>query len=239
MVSLRNVLLAAVTALAGATQVDAANVLVNGSFEDGPADNFSGYHRGPPPPTGWTALAGYEVPDQISNSYTQNGAGFQRLLLAYDGNRMIDPNGASATGGMFQDVSGLTVGSLATLTYYTGRWLQNSGGSLVASLIDASNGAVINSNTTVIIADPSAQSAQWMRMSFSALVPSSGILRVQFFGNSGSTSLGAPGLDAVSLDAAPIASAVPEPASWAVMIVGFGMVGATLRSARRPSVRAA
>jgi PEP-CTERM motif len=35
-------------------------------------------------------------------------------------------------------------------------------------------------------------------------------------------------IDAVSLDLAPL-SAVPEPASWALMIAGFGLVGASMR----------
>lgn len=34
-------------------------------------------------------------------------------------------------------------------------------------------------------------------------------------------------------------SAVPEPSTWAMMLVGFGMVGYGLRSRRKPSVRVA
>ena len=33
-------------------------------------------------------------------------------------------------------------------------------------------------------------------------------------------------------------NAVPEPATWAMMIVGFGAIGSTLRSARRRAVLA-
>lgn len=40
-----------------------------------------------------------------------------------------------------------------------------------------------------------------------------------------------PALDNVSIDA------VPEPATWAMMIGGFALVGGALRSARRRSVR--
>lgn len=37
------------------------------------------------------------------------------------------------------------------------------------------------------------------------------------------------GLDNVSLSAIPAGGVVPEPAAWALMIAGFGLVGATLR----------
>lgn len=39
-------------------------------------------------------------------------------------------------------------------------------------------------------------------------------------------------------DTAIAPTAVPEPASWAIMLLGFGVAGATLRSARRSSVAA-
>jgi hypothetical protein len=41
-----------------------------------------------------------------------------------------------------------------------------------------------------------------------------------------------PALDNVSITS----GAVPEPATWALMIVGFGAVGATLRSRRRQAI---
>lgn len=37
----------------------------------------------------------------------------------------------------------------------------------------------------------------------------------------------------VTASATPIAAAVPEPATWAMMLVGFGAVGFSMRSARR------
>ncbi|MFT3976389.1 MAG: PEPxxWA-CTERM sorting domain-containing protein [Sphingomonas bacterium] len=40
-----------------------------------------------------------------------------------------------------------------------------------------------------------------------------------------------------SVTATPIAAAVPEPATWALMIVGFGMVGAAMRRRSKTSVR--
>ena len=40
------------------------------------------------------------------------------------------------------------------------------------------------------------------------------------------------GLDNIRYDVRPLTSAVPEPTSWALMIVGFGVAGMGLR--RRP-----
>lgn len=45
-------------------------------------------------------------------------------------------------------------------------------------------------------------------------------------------------LDNVSLKAPVVSGAVPEPASWATMIAGFGLAGATLRSRRRGALLA-
>jgi len=49
----------------------------------------------------------------------------------------------------------------------------------------------------------------------------------------GGTGMGA-AFDNASLDASPLSvSAVPEPATWAMMIIGFGAAGSMVRSARR------
>ena len=47
------------------------------------------------------------------------------------------------------------------------------------------------------------------------------------------TTGGANGLVRLTFGAAPPAGAVPEPATWAMMIGGFGLAGGALRSARR------
>ena len=42
-------------------------------------------------------------------------------------------------------------------------------------------------------------------------------------------------LDNINLS--PTVAGVPEPTTWAVMLMGFGLIGATLRRARRPAIR--
>ena len=216
-------------ALIGAgAPASAANVLVNGSFESGPADNGPGYHRGAPAPDGWSGVGGYEIPDVIDAGYLQGGPPFLVLLTAQDGKKFLDTNGASPSGGLYQDVGGLLVGSDATLSYYVGQWAQNSAGSLVMSLIDPLTSAVLASQTTTIAFNNGVQQSSWQLLSLSALVPSSGSLRVQFTANSGSYDRGGPGLDTIALDAT-LASAAPEPASWVMMVGGFGLLGAAMR----------
>lgn len=217
-------------ALAGAAcclaaGAQAASLLTNGGFEDGPALNFGTYYRGPLAPTGWSVLAGYTAPDILSSAYVQSGGGFAQLLSAHGGNRYLDTNSASPTGGLYQDISGLAPGSLLTLSFWSGQWAQNSSGTLVASLMD---GATVLGGTTVVLPySPGATSASWTEYVVTAIAPTSGTVRVQFIGASGSTARGAPALDDVSLTVA--GAAVPEPGAWALMILGFGLAGGALR----------
>jgi len=228
---------AAVAAVASVTlasgQALAANLLTNGSFEGPPANNFAaGYYRGPLAPDGWQRVSGLEAPDILSNSYIQNGAGFQTLIGAQDGVRFLDMNGASPTGGLFQTVSGLTVGGTVTLDFWVARWAQNSSGTLTASLLDASNQGALASQVVTLAHLPNAVSSSWTQYTVSAVVPVSGTVKVQFAGNSGSSARGAPGLDNVSLTFVPDAGPVPEPGTWAMMILGFGMAGVLFRRRR-------
>lgn len=41
--------------------------------------------------------------------------------------------------------------------------------------------------------------------------------------------------DSMTVNIGPIASAVPEPSTWAMLLVGFGLIGATARYRRRHS----
>lgn len=215
----------------GVGPAQAANLLTNGGFEAGPVNNFAGYYRGPLAPDGWSRVAGFDAPDILSNSYVQTGAGFASLLGAQEGVRFIDANSASPTGGLFQDVTGLQAGALVTLGYYVGRWAQNSSGTLVASLLDPSTLISLSSQTTTLAHLPNAPSATWELYTLQTFAPASGSIRVQFTGNSGSRSRGAPAVDNVFLTTQAVGG-IPEPTTWALMIGGFGAVGAMLRRRR-------
>lgn len=224
---LKTLTCAAALAVLAATPAAAANLLTNGGFEAGPAANFGTYYRGPSAPDGWSPVAGLEAPDILSDAY-EGGSGFLVLLDPQEGDRFLDMNGASPTGGLYQDVTGLIAGGLVTLTYWAGQWAQNSAGDLGAALLDASNSSLLSSQLTSFAYNPGASTSAWTKYTLTTVAPSSGAIRVQFTGNSYSGARGAPGLDNVSLSAA----AVPEPTAWALLITGFGLSGAGLRRRR-------
>ncbi|MBN9063940.1 MAG: PEPxxWA-CTERM sorting domain-containing protein [Rhizobiales bacterium] len=198
--------------------------------------NASGYNRGGLP-TGWNAVPGFETPDIASSAYVQTGAGFAQLLGPQEGDRYLDMNGMSPTGAISQDVAGLVAGSAATLTFWASSWAQNSSGLLTASFIDPLTSAVIATTTLSFPYQPSAASSVWTEYTLSGLVPASGRLRVLFSGDSSSTARGAPGLDNVALMASTITTGVPEPSTWAMMLIGFaglGFAGYRKRAAVQP-----
>lgn len=206
---------------AGAAQ---ASGLLNGDFELGPISIGTGsnaYYRGIP--TSWTQIPGLDVVDIIENGYAQIPP---PLLLAQSGTHFLDMNGLGASGGITQDVAGLTPGEVMRLSLYTGQWATNSAGETVTfGLFDGSNGVLLNSFLITGI-----DGTGWTQHSLTAIVPGSGILRVQIAGNTGFQA--GPGVDNVTLTVDG-AGGVPEPTGWALMIIGFGGTGAVLRDQRR------
>ena len=82
---------------------------------------------------------------------------------------------------------------------------------------------------------PGATSPQFVTSSFSFRALGAGNARIAFYTDS-ADNIG-PLIDNVRLD---VTSAVPEPATWALMILGFGLVGGMMRgSSRRRAALAA
>jgi hypothetical protein len=211
-----------------------ASLLVNGGFEGGPPLNFGSYGRGIVP-AGWNSTGVVEIPDIISNAYVAAnsgaGGGFATYLYAQEGTQFLDMNGASTNGALYQDVSGLTPGASVTLTFWTGRWAQNSTGNLYATLLDPVANALLGGEHVFFDHQPSLSSGIWTQYSVTGTVGASGTVRVLFAGDSPATDRASLALDNVALT-----GSVPEPASWAMMIGGFGLVGGALR--RRGAGRA-
>lgn len=83
------------------------------------------------------------------------------------------------------------------------------------------------------LADTPGQSLTVHSLDFSALAPLS-----SFSWTPGAGTTGFLQFDNIRLDAV-AAGAVPEPASWALMMLGFGAIGGALRTRRRPALTAA
>jgi len=204
----------------------AANLITNGSFE---ADNFNaggGYRLGlvNNDVTGWYIPAGHGIYPWGLQNVNAFGAG-----PADTGNQWL-VLGQAGTANEFtiqQTVNGLTAGGSYTISWAAASELGCCAmGQLSFLAGSASSGS--------LFAAPNSGSywTQWGHYSLNFVANASSVT-FQFkdvMPNSSGYDLG---LDSVSLVGG---GAVPEPASWAMMIVGFGLVGVT---ARRRSVTVA
>jgi hypothetical protein len=149
-----------------------------------------------------------------------------------DGGAFVVLDGdSSANGPLQQLITGLTVGKAYTLTF---DWAAVQYRTRVGDTTDRIQYS-LGSDTfsTVTVANPSKKATGWFTVSHTFVANSSSEL-LSFL------SIGTPkGLPpAVVLDGVSLKGSVPEPASWALMILGaFGMGGA-LRARRRAALAA-
>ncbi len=205
--------LMASAALAFTGSAASAASIVNGSFEIGPAPGvFTTLGTGNTSITGWTVTAG--TIDYIGSYWT-----------AQDGLRSLDLAGNSP--GAISQTFATVIGQTYTISYWVGR---NPDGGLdprtgfidvggaQTQFIYSGSGDRTNMRWEREIFNFTATGASTM-LTFSADPQTAG----QFYG---------PALDNVSIG-------VPEPTVWALLILGFGVVGGALRrnAARRPQLR--
>lgn len=213
-----------IMAAAGAAAAS-TNLLTNGNFETGlTADQFGtglgAYSRGVP--AGWLQVPGRDTVDVIEDGYSQPGAGFQVLQLAHSSTHFLDMNGEFSNGGIYQDVTGLTEGDSVTLSLWSTQWVENSiNGRITYNIRDLSAGHLLLATGTVYV-----DGTPWTRSTLNAVVNGTQGVRIELLGDTDHQA--GPGLDDVSLTAG-----VPEPATWALMIAGFGGIGAILRRSRK------
>ncbi len=235
---------AAVLALTAATGAG-ANLATNGSFETGYVQQ-TGFGASFPSgvgPTGWTSANSnafnlYMDPTTATTTETVTRFGElgQKLSNAFtgaspDGGKFVVLDGDTGfNGALTQVINGLTIGAQYSVSFYwAATQLQNRTGDTTERL-DVTFGGVTQSTPTV--ANPSQGFQGWFSQAFTFTATSTSDV-LSFL------SVGSPnGLPPVALLDGVNVSAVPEPATWGMLIAGFVMVGAAARR-RRPMAVAA
>ena len=214
------------------------NLVTNGNFETGysVSTEFNTGFNAASGPTGWTSAApGFNLyldPTTATtvDAISQYSSEQQRLAPSFTG---ASPAGGyfvaldgdvNANGALSQLLSGLTVGKKYDVSFYwAATQLSNRSGETTERL-DVSFGGTTQSTAT--ITNPSQGFSGWQGETFS-FIAGAATQTLSFL--SVGTPTGLPPmavLDGVSV------TAVPEPATWALMLAGFGMVGFAVRRRR-------
>ncbi len=211
----------------GAAQAQ-AQTISNGGFEGGPG-RFDNQSVG----VGSTAIPGWTI---VNGSNSTTGGGKEIAWLgdgAYGFNTpfgtdyldLTGYSGSTGDSGVSQTIA-TVVGGAYTLSFYLGG--MQGYGPISANVYAGSQFATISDPITNGIA---AGSTLWTQQTFSFVATSINTTVSIIGNNSGQDFIG---LDNVSISGEVVSpGAVPEPASWAMMIMGFGMISVGLRHRQR------
>jgi hypothetical protein len=218
-------LLAASAATVAALPAAANNLIVNGDFESpgAPAGSLTLLGGGSTALTGWNVTGPADNAIYIINTtYTEPNA----LFTAESGSNSLDITGSfnsGPTSGVNQDVT-TVVGQKYRLSF----WVGNQDGSDNPNYLSPSTvNLSIDGGPTIAEtnANTSTHVINWEE--FTDTFTATGTTTNISFLNGTPLTDAEGGLDNVSL------TAVPEPASWAMMLVGFGGLGVAMRGRRR------
>ncbi len=209
--------IAAVAAVAAVALVPAsanAAVFMNGSFEGGTLTNTSFTTV---PGGNATAINGWVV---TGDSVDYIGS----YWMAQDGSRSIDLNG-NAQGGI-QQTFDTVVGQLYNISFWLAGNTDNS--PVIKSVLVGATGAASSIFTFDTTGFSAPSNMGWKNYNYQ--FAATGTSTTLSFASNSAGAFGA-ALDNVSV------SAVPEPATWAMMLLGIGLIGGAMR--RRITVRPA
>jgi choice-of-anchor C domain-containing protein len=190
-----------------------AAAFVNGGFESNscgvPSGSFGTLGTGSNCITGWTVSSGSI---DLINGYWE----------AQEGTHSVDLAGNSP--GSISQTFDTIIGQLYSVDYFLSG---NPDGGDIAKLgvVSAIDGGIVQSATFLGLQGTSRQDMNYIGYNFT-FTATGAATTLSFASDTSEGAFGA-ALDAVSV------SAVPEPTTWAMMLGGFGMVGYSMRAARR------
>ena len=166
--------------------------------------------------SGWTSSGNVAVG---TVPYFGLGSGaYGSYLAAFNG-------GNTTPNGVLSQAIGTTAGALYNFAFNYG--VTNGGGqSLLVSVLDATTSAVLATQTV----STTSQSPQAFTLNFTAASGSS-IIRFADVATNNSTN------QDIAIDNVSVSGAVPEPATWAMMMLGFGAMGFAMRRRAQTSAR--
>lgn len=206
---MKRFVLAAAVIVASVAPAQAANLIVNGGFEASTSQTST--------PTGWTNIGHTDGVIAYSVFGTP----------AYDGSYYYDIGGYGGATPSVNDGIMQTINTVAGQTYrltfgYSG---ENTAG--VSTVLGVTAGSVVNQysllgNNAGLFKDP-------FKTTYFDFVAAGATTDVKFqIFSSSQFGYNDPLIDAVSVEAIK-RGGVPEPAAWAMMLAGFGLVGGAMR----------
>lgn len=205
--------------LTAASASAAPELLTNGGFESG---DFTGWSVLTYPSASVNTFAWAKTKSGSVKILPEDGTYFARLV----GHGCINCQNPLPNGYLSQTVTGLTVGEGLDLTY----WENDTGSGKTAPLVLKFGSSTGPLDKYLPIAIGAAVNG-WQEYGATFLATGTSDT-ISFQWQTAPTYFY--GLDDVSLVDPP----APEPATWALMLVGFGGIGATMRSRRNRVVRA-
>jgi hypothetical protein len=216
---------ALITGLAISTSAYATtvvNLVTNGSFEDGL--------------NGWMAAGGGVTPGggvRVLTTGGTNSTGYKDDVPSLDGTHAAFFVDDVAMESLVQIVP-LVDGTKYTFSYAlfaTGSGAANPNFFSLNSLLSSVNVTLVNNSSTTDV-----KVGEWTTYNYTFTAPRTDNYMLQFLFDAGAT----PAKD-VLLDAVSVTAAVPEPSTWAMMILGFFGIGfmAYRRKANQSAVRLA